>query len=222
MSVAQGVNSRVVLMIGKGLKFGMLLQLAVGPMCLLVFNTSAKYGFGVGMSLVLAIAFIDLLFIALSGVGIGAIIDKENIKKWIKFFGAIVLMVFGANMIANALHFSLLPNIQLFKSVDENGIFIQGLLLTASNPLTIIFWSGVFSTQVIENNYNNKQLCYFGLGCVLSTVCFLSFIALLGTAISGFLSPNVMQVLNIGVGCIIIYFGVRLMLKRYRKERKGD
>lgn len=201
-------------MIFKGIKFGMLLQLAVGPMCLLVFNTSAKYGFWVGMSLVLAIALIDLLFITLSGIGVGGIIDKVNIKIAIKLFGAIVMIVFGANMIANAFNFSLLPNIQLFTKVNEKSIFVQGLLLTASNPLTIIFWSGVFTTQVIENNYNKRQLCYFGLGCVLSTVCFLTFVVLLSTAISGFLSPNIMQVLNICVGCIIIYFGVRLIFKR--------
>jgi len=198
-------------MIFRGFKFGILLQLAVGPMCLLVFNTSAKYGFEVGMSLVLAISLIDLLFITLSGVGVGGIIEKEGIKRAIKFFGAIVLIVFGANMIARAFDFSLLPNIQLFTEVNEKSIFLQGLLLTASNPLTIIFWSGVFSTQVIENNYNKMQLCYFGLGCILSSVCFLTFIAVLGTEISSFLSSNVMQVLNICVGCIIIYFGVRLI-----------
>lgn len=201
-------------MIFKGLKFGMLLQLAVGPMCLLVFNTSAKYGFWVGMSLVIAIALIDLLYIALSGVGVGAIIDRKNIKTAIKLFGAIVLMLFGANMIANAFHLSLIPNIQLFTEANEKSIFVQGLLLTSSNPLTIIFWSGVFSTQVIENNYNKVQLCYFGLGCVLSTVCFLSFIALLGTLISGFFSEDLMRVLNVCVGCIIIYFGGRLVFKR--------
>jgi threonine/homoserine/homoserine lactone efflux protein len=192
----------------------MLLQLAVGPMCLLVFNTSAKYGFWVGMSLVLAIALVDLLFIIMSVVGVGTIIDKENIKVAIQLFGAIVLILFGANMIVEALNFSFLPNIQLFTEVNKKSIFIQGLLLTASNPLTIIFWSGVFSTQVIENKYNKTQLYYFGIGCVLATISFLTFVALLGTLISGFLSANLVQVLNICVGCIIIYFGVRLVLKR--------
>ena len=63
-------------MIYKGFKFGMLLQLAIGPMCLMVFNTSATYGFLVGLSLVLAISLIDGLYITLSGLGIAAIINK--------------------------------------------------------------------------------------------------------------------------------------------------
>ncbi len=202
------------IMVFKGFKFGMLLQLAVGPMCLLVFNTSAKYGFWIGMSLTFAIGFIDLLFITLSGVGVGAILEKPNIRRGIKLFGAVVLIVFGANTITNAFQYSLLPNIPIFAVINGKSIFVQGLILTASNPLTIIFWSGVFSTQVIENNYNKKQLCYFGLGCVLSTICFLTLVALLGTLTSGFLSQSIMQMLNIGVGIIIAYFGVRLLGKR--------
>lgn len=204
-------------MILKGFKFGMLLQLAIGPMCLLVFNTSAKSGFGVAMFLVFAIALVDLLFITLSGIGIGAILDKDNIRTAVKYFGAFVLIVFGANIVVNAFHYQLLPDVRLFMEVSGKSIFIQGLILTGSNPLTIIFWSGVFSTQVIENNYNKKQLCGFGLGCVLSTICFLTLVALLGTVISGFLSPGVMQWLNVCVGCIIIYFGIRLIFRRDSK-----
>jgi len=201
-------------MIFKGFKFGMLLQLAVGPMCLLVFNTSAANGFSVGMSLVLAITLIDFLFIALSSVGIGALLNKPNIRKIVKLFGAVVLVLFGVNMIAGALNFSILPNIKLFSEVNSRSIFIQGLLLTASNPLTIIFWSGVFSTQVIENGFNKKQLRLFGVGCVLSTITFLTVIAALATIISGFITTTIIKLLNICVGLIIIYFGMRLILKK--------
>ncbi|MDF2844183.1 MAG: putative efflux protein [Herbinix sp.] len=201
-------------MIYKGFKFGMLLQLAVGPMCLMVFNSSATYGLIVGLSLVLAITLVDLLFITLSGLGVAAIINKNKVKLIIKILGSVILLLFGANMIASSFNFTLLPNITFFTNVSKQSIFVQGLLLTASNPLTIIFWSGVFSSQVIENKYNKLQLLYFGIGCILSTLCFLSSVALLGTLISGFLSPIIIQILNVGVGIMIIYFGIRLLLKK--------
>lgn len=201
-------------MILKGIKFGMLLQLAVGPMCVMVFQTSATYGLLISLSLVLAIAIVDSIYIALSGLGVAAILNNNRVKFAIKIFGCIVLVLFGANTIAGAFHLPLLPSITLFSNISGRSIFAQGLLLTASNPLTIIFWSGVFSTQIIENNYNKSQLFFFGLGCVLSTLCFLSLIAVLGTVISGFLSQNVIELLNICVGIILIYFGIRLLLKK--------
>lgn len=201
-------------MILKGLKFGMLLQLAIGPMCLMVFNTSANYGLFMGLSLVLAIAIVDLVYIALSGFGVAAVINKNKVKFVIKLFGSIVLTIFGVNIVAGAFHFTLLPDITLFSDISGKNIFIQGLLLTASNPLTIIFWSGVFSTQIIENNYNKPQLFYFGLGCVLSTLSFLSLIAILGTVINGLLTSVIIQILNMCVGILVIYFGIRLLFKK--------
>jgi len=201
-------------MIYKGFKFGMLLQLAVGPMCLMVFNTSTTYGFFIGLSLVLAIAIIDGLYITLSGLGISAIINKQKVKAAVKILGCVVLVLFGINTITAVINFTILPSITLFSKVTSENIFIQGLLLTASNPLTIIFWSGVFGAQVIENELNKKQLFFFGFGCVLSTLAFLTAVAFCGSIMSGFLPKVVIQLLNIIVGFILILFGIKLLFKK--------
>ena len=201
-------------MIYNGFKFGMLLQLAVGPMCLMVFNTSTTYGFFIGLSLVLAIAIIDGLYITLSGLGISAIINKQKVKAAVKILGCVVLVLFGINTITAVINFTILPSITLFSKVTSENIFIQGLLLTASNPLTIIFWSGVFGAQVIENELNKKQLFFFGFGCVLSTLTFLTAVAFCGSIMSGFLPKVVIQLLNIIVGFILILFGIKLLFKK--------
>lgn len=201
-------------MIIDGLKFGMLLQFAIGPMCLMVFNTSAKYGLNMGLLLMLSISLVDAFYIILSALGVGSIMKNNYIKKSIKIFGMIILTLFGANMIFESFNISLLPSVNLFANITGKNIFIQGLLLTSSNPLTIIFWSGVLSTQVIEKNYTKTQMFYFGLGCVLSTIIFLTTIAFLGTTIRVFLSDNIMKVLNTIVGSIIIYFGIKLLFKK--------
>lgn len=201
-------------MIFKGFRFGMLLQLAIGPMCLLVFNTAAKSSFFDAILLVLAIALIDALYIFLSGLGISAILNKPHIKKAVKYFGAFVLVLFGFNMSLSVFGLSLLPQVNLFQSVSATTVFIQGLLLTLSNPLTIIFWSGVFSTQVVEHNYNRQQLALFGTGCVLATVIFLSCVAFCGKFIGAFLNDWALNLLNFSVGIIISFFGVRLAMNR--------
>jgi len=200
-------------LIFKGFKFGMLLQLAVGPMCLLVFNTAADGGLAGGLTLMSAIALVDLTFIVLAGLGVGALLERNNVRKAVKLFGSLVLVLFGANMAAEAFGIGLLPNVRLFSAVG-GGLFVTGLLLTASNPLTIIFWSGVFAAQIAENGYDRSQLCLFSLGCVLSTVAFLSLVAVLGTTVGRFLPDSVIKILNICVGCLIVYFGVRLFLRR--------
>ena len=67
-----------------GLKFGMLLQLAVGPMCLMVFNTAKNVNFLVALSLVLAIALVDAFYILLAGLGVSKLLDNKKLKQYLK------------------------------------------------------------------------------------------------------------------------------------------
>lgn len=201
-------------MIIKGFRFGMLLQLAVGPMCLLVFNTSAANGFLPGFLLVLAIALVDAIYITLSGFGVAVMINNTKARLVMKLFGAVVLVLFGTNMILGELGIQLLPILSIATDTGNHSVFLKGLLLTASNPLTILFWSSVFSAQVIENGLNKPQLTLFGTGCVLSTLVFLTAVDVAGLVAGAFLPNIAVQILNIVVGCALIFFGVRLLLKK--------
>ena len=198
-------------MILKGLKFGMILQLAVGPMCLMVFNTSTTYGMVYGFHLVAAIALVDALYIGLSCIGVASIINRYKIKIAVKIIGASVLILFGLNMISSVFDLSFLPNISIFSNSSSENFFIQGLLLTASNPLTIIFWSGMFSAQMIENKWGKKELSLFAVGCVMATIIFLGSLSILGSFLSNFLPIYIVQFLNVSVACAVIFFGIRLL-----------
>lgn len=205
-------------MILRGLRFGLLLQFAIGPMCLMVFNTSTTYGFIQGLPLIFAITLIDALYIALSSIGVAAIINRPKVKSVIKLIGCLVLVLFGANIISGVLDLSFLPDIALFANASSKNLFVQGLLLTASNPLTIIFWSGMFTAQMIENEWDKKQLLSFAVGCVLSTIIFLTAVAFLGSMLGAFLPQIIVEFLNVAVGIVLIFFGLKLLCKKDKGE----
>jgi threonine/homoserine/homoserine lactone efflux protein len=209
-------------MIIKGLKFGMLLQFAVGPMCIMVFNTSTTCGLISALYLVAAIALIDALYIALSGAGIAAIINRAKVKSVVKLLGCLALVLFGANILSGAFDLSFPPEIELFSNVSSENLFLQGLLLTASNPLTIVFWSGMFSAQMIENNWSKRQLFFFATGCVMATTLFLTVVAVLGSTLGSFLPQVVIRYLNAAVGVVLIFFGIRMLLKKDKAAYAGQ
>ena len=195
-----------------GLKFGMLLQFAVGPMCLMVFNTAKNVGFLVALTLVLAIALVDAFYIILASLGVSKILDKPKIKKAFKIIGSFVLIIFGANIILNVFNINIIPGLNL-KPTSSN-IFLQGLILTLSNPITIVFWGSVLTTKIIEDKLNKKELTVFSVGLVSSTLIFLTFVALLGIVLSSFIPENVSKIMNIIVGILIIFFGIKMLLKK--------
>ena len=198
-----------------GLRFGLLLQIAIGPMCLMVFNTAKNEGFFIAFSLVLAIALVDAFYIALAGIGVSKLLEKEKTKKIFRLLGAIVLMIFGANIILNVFGFSIIPGLNL--KPTSTSIFVQGLILTLSNPITIVFWGSVLTTKIIEDNLKKKELIAFSTGLVSATLFFLTTVAMLGTILSGFISDKVSGILNVIVGCVIVFFGIKMLIKKDEK-----
>ena len=203
-----------------GLKFGMLLQLAVGPMCLMVFNTAKNSGFIIAMALVTAIALVDAFYILLAGFGASKLLEKKGIKNAVKIIGTLVLMLFGLNMVLGAFGINLIPGLNL--EPNTANIFIQGLILTLSNPITIIFWGSVLTTKIIEDHLKKNELILFSIGLVSSTIFFLTAVALLGTVLSSFIPDTISNILNAIVGLIIIFFGIKLLVKKQANISKAN
>ena len=194
-----------------GLKFGMLLQIAVGPMCLMVFNTAKNTGFLTALSLILAITLVDAIYITLAGLGASKLLKGQRRTKILKMIGAFVLVFFGLSIILNVAGINVIPGLNL--TPTATSIFVQGLILTLSNPLTIVFWTGVLVDKIIEDKLKNKQLIIFSFGLVSATLLFLSGVAIIGRTLSTFIPTMISDVLNILVGLLIIFFGIRLFVR---------
>ena len=200
----------------EGLKFGMLLQLAVGPMCLMVFNTAKNVNFLVALSLVLAIALVDAFYILLAGIGVSKLMEKKSVKSIFKIIGSLVLVIFGINIILNVFNINIIPGLSL--KPNTTNIFVQGLILTLSNPITIIFWGSVLTTKIIDDGLKKKELVIFSIGLISSTLFFLTFVAVLGTILSGFIPESISNILNVIVGLLIIFFGVKMLVIKDKKK----
>ncbi|MDR3230376.1 MAG: LysE family translocator [Synergistaceae bacterium] len=195
----------------EGLRFGLLLQFAVGPVCLMVFITAGSLGFPMGALAALAVTLVDGFYIFLAATGVSVFLQRERTKKIVRFAGAAVLILFGLDIVAGALGLSFLPQIALFTtSADSGNVFLRAILMTASNPLTIVFWGGVFSANVASKGMNGTQLLLFGAGCAAATFVFLNGVALAGTLTGTFLPPQIMVFLNVCVGIVIIFFALKM------------
>ncbi|MGD0854679.1 MAG: LysE family transporter [Dehalococcoidia bacterium] len=208
-------KSSISLAIVGGFFFGMMLQLSIGPICLYIFKTGFARGFIAAETAVLAVALIDTLYIVLAISGLSTLISGEKSKWVLRIIGACVVSIFGINIILTQFFkINLLPTVNLFSDVIFNHPFYDGLLLTASNPLTIIFWSGVFATKISENDFSKKDLIYFSAGCVIATLVFLTLVALAGSLIKDFLPSIIIQWLNLAVGVTLIFFAGKMLLSR--------
>lgn len=201
-------NERYSLLL-KGLKFGMILQFAVGPVCLYIFSLGSREGFFSAETAVFAVALVDFIFILMAILGISSFIKNEKVESYLKVLGALIVGIFGLNIILGAFGISIMPSINFFGAKKFGSTFVEGFLLTASNPLTILFWMGVFSTKISEGKMKNADVYFFGIGAVVATLLFLTTIAIIGSIAKTFIPAFAIKGLNILVGLILVYFAIR-------------
>ncbi|WP_088226173.1 LysE family transporter [Desulfosporosinus sp. FKB] len=201
-------------MITKGFKLGMMLQLAIGPVCVFIFTLGGNKGLLTAELAVLGVAIIDALYILLAIFGIASFIDKERVKQILKLFGSIIVAIFGLHIVVGTFGWEVLPNVSLFNGIKTENSFVEGIILTASNPLTILFWAGVFSTKIAKEKLTRTEVYFFGFGSVLSTIFFLTVIAVIGSITRKFLSVTIISTLNFTVGLVLIYFAFRMFFKK--------
>jgi threonine/homoserine/homoserine lactone efflux protein len=198
-----------------GFYFGMIIQLAVGPVCLYIFQSGNQRGFEYAELVVLAVALIDALYIILAILGLSIILQGQKTKLFLKFFGAFIVLIFGVNIITSELlTMRIIPAINVFENSMLDNPFYNGLIITASNPLTILFWSGVFSSKVSNDQFSKKNTVYFSIGCIFATLLFLTFIAYLSSLMKSFLPLTIIKYLNITVGLILICFAGTMIIKK--------
>jgi len=160
---------------------------------------------------VLAVTLVDYIYILLSILGIGKLLEKEKIKRIFGIISSLVLLIFGIMLINKAL----MPSNKIILGNEWTiaKAFISCFLLTISSPLTIVFWSSIFASKAIEKNYSKNELTVFGIGAGLATILFLSIVMYIISMIKKTIPVQAITILNILVGAVIIAYGIIRFVK---------
>ena len=108
----------------------------------------------------------------------------------------------------------------------SRSVFVGVLLLTMLNPVTIICYTGVFNAKVMDLKMSNRGLFQFGFGTLLSTPIFMTFVVVLGSLGGKFLPDMVVNIMNLVVGCLLVFWGLRYIFPQFelkpgkRKNKK--
>ena len=195
-----------------GLLTGLTLQLAIGPVFFFIINLALQKTIYDGLAGVLAVTFVDYLYILLSILGIGKLLEKRKFKQIFGITSSILLVIFG---------------VLIFKGIFEKNTSMQALsnssnlfssfssvfLITISSPMTIVFFTSLFTAIAIEYKYAKNELLRFGLGTGFATLLFMGPFVVFASLIKEVIPTLLFQVLNGTVGILLIGYG---LLRMYR------
>jgi len=195
----------------KGFYTGLFLQLAIGPVFFFILNISFNSNFYTVIFGVLAVTLVDYLYISLSILGIGKLLSTGKNKLLFTTISSLVLIIFGILSIKSGLT-TVNQSAGIATTWTPLKSFVSCLILTISSPLTIVFWSSIFSAKTIELDLKKKELMYFGIGAGFATFIFMSVTMLILSVIKQSIPSLVIQVLNCLVGALLIYYGAKRLI----------
>ncbi len=201
-----------------GILTGLFLQIAIGPIFFLILGITVESNFTNSFSAILAVTFVDYIYIILSLLGIGKLLQGDKVKKIFGMVSSLTLVLFGLIIFYKGLTFVNDANKFLNIIWTPVNSFTSCFILTISSPLTIVFWGSIFTVKAVENNYKKKQLIIFGLGAGLSTFIFLTLSMLILSLIKTNIPNLIVPILNCIVGLLLVYYGVSRALKTILKN----
>ena len=199
----------------RGFKTGLILQFAIGPVFIFVMNIAVQRSFSDGIATVAGVTAADYVYIALSVVGVGKLLQNDRMKTALGFIAPSVLLLFGVYMMYSVLFAGSAENVIRNNPSSE---FLSAFALTISSPLTILFWSGIFASRAVEYELTRRELAVFAFAAGLATFEFLGSGATLLSSAAAVIHGTVISTLNIPFGVLLMGNGVLRMIRAFRKR----
>ncbi len=195
----------------KGFIIGLSIAMPIGPISMFLIRNTLERGFKFGFAVGFGAAFIEGIysFIAASGfVIIARFLDSYLLQ--IKVVSALLLILLGFFEIYSSKRSSNKEIPIRETSFLKTVIFVS--LFTAANPLTIVFFTGVFAT-ISSTNFNFFGAVLISLGAFLGSLLWTTVLSKIVTKMRHKLSIKWIIIIRIISGIIISLFGFYGIIK---------
>jgi putative LysE/RhtB family amino acid efflux pump len=191
-------------LIGFGLGFFVALQL--GPMSLLLIRSTLRHGLVVGLSIGAGIAAIDALYAALGAAGAAPLLTIGPLRLLLGVVGTAVLVWLGVRTLMSAVQAR--AGLESSDDVDNPGrAFRTSLGATASNPLTIVSWAGIFAAASTGSSASAVPLV---VGVALGSATWVSLLACGVAAARRSVADRVVVLVDVLAGLGLLGFAAAL------------
>lgn len=199
----------------KGILFGLLLAVLIGPVFFALLQTSIHKGFRSGLLLAIGISLSDTMYVVICYVGFLQLFEDAQFQESLAMAGGMLMLMFGFSALLKPVS----SNPSLLLKSPQAGTYryiIKGFALNAINPFVVLFWVGVMSMVSVQEKFEDTQVFLFFVGTIITV--FLTDIAKAYVAhrLSKYLTHTILTWMNRGVGIALLGFGVRLIFYAFK------
>jgi len=130
-------------LIAKGVGLGLGAAVPIGPVNVQIARRALRGGFGAGFVLGCGAVTADVIYAALSSVGLGQVMDRPAVQWPIRVGGILVLTYLGTLCLRGerrAFRHDPIAAAESMRGAAVGSAYLTGLAMTLFNPMTLAFW----------------------------------------------------------------------------------
>jgi len=194
----------------KGMFIGLAMAAPVGPLAILCIRRSLAKGYAEGLATASGVALVDGFYALVAALGLTAISSFVLERREYLFMGGgLMLMMLGIRALKNP------PQLKN-DVVKHRGFFttlIQTMLITLTNPMTIITFIAAFTAVGFEDlQADISQAIIIAFGVFLGSMSWFMFISFSAAYFRKHLTPYMLWLLNTLSGIILLGFGLLFLI----------
>ncbi|PLR98829.1 LysE family transporter [Bacillus sp. T33-2] len=186
---------------------GLSLAAPIGPINAAQMDKGIKSGFLHAWFLGLGAVTADVVYMLAVYMGVVHFLETPFMQTFLWLFGFFVLVYTGIETLQSAgrIEFSTQrSNESLIKS------FLSGFFMSISNPLTILFWLGIYGSVLARTaaSYGTSQLIVYSSAIILGLVLWDVAMAGIASSFRKLLTSRLLALISVISGVSLIGFGV--------------
>ncbi|AZQ47271.1 LysE family transporter [Bacillus sp. GX] len=194
---------------------GLSLSAPMGPINAAQLEKGIRSGFFHAWILGIGALLADVIYMALIYLGVIHFLEKDIIKLFLWSFGAFVLIYTGIESLKNA------NQINISNTRNDDSIiksFFSGFFMSLSNPLTILFWLGIFGSILAKaaSSYNKEQLLLYSFGTILGIFIWDITMASTSSIFRKILNTRILSLITVISGISLIIYGLYFGFQTYQ------
>ncbi|KAA0550205.1 amino acid transporter [Bacillus sp. BGMRC 2118] len=193
---------------------GLSLAAPIGPINAAQLDRGIKQGFFHAWLIGLGSVAADIVYMFTVYMGMVHFIEIPIVKAFLWLFGFFVLVYTGIESIVSA--------VNLNTTVRNNGdsrikTFFTGFFMALSNPLTILFWLGIYGSILAKSasSLQPDQLVLYSFAIILGLLLWDVTMAAVASTFRKVLTNSVLKFISVLSGLSLLGFGLYFGLQAF-------
>jgi len=180
----------------------------IGPVKSVLLNTGIKNGFFHAWFFSLGALTTDIMYMFIVYFGVGQFIDSPLMRIVLWSFGCFVLLYTGIENLLS-LH-KIEMNLKSGKRVRLRKSILSGFFMSLLNPLTILFWLGIYGSILANTaGVSTGYQIFINSIAILAGIILVDFImSFLSSGARKLLSTKLLKIVSLISSIIMIGFGI--------------